>query len=82
MPLDFPLKFAYPIFYGNTSDKGGWTEVFYPDSNTKRLRYYSQFFDAAEMDSIFYEKFYSKKDDQRYIYWDGEGYAGQISILS
>src|SRR5918998_114355 len=27
--------------------------------NTKRLRYYSQFFDTAEMDSIFYEKFYS-----------------------
>ena len=27
--------------------------------NTKRLRYYSQFFDTAEMDSIFYQKFYS-----------------------
>jgi hypothetical protein len=26
---------------------------------TKRLRFYSQFFNTAEMDSIFYEKFYS-----------------------
>jgi len=46
--------------YGDTPDKGGWTGVFYPDKDTKRLRYYSQFFNTAEMDSIFYEKFYSK----------------------
>ena len=45
--------------YGDTRDKGGWTEVFYPDKETKRLRYYSQFFDTAEMDASFYEKFYS-----------------------
>ena len=45
--------------YGDTSDKGGWLGVFYPDKDTKRLRYYSQFFDTAEMDSIFYQKFYS-----------------------
>ena len=45
--------------YGDTSDKGGWVGIFYPDKNTKRLRYYSQFFNTAEMDSIFYEKFYS-----------------------
>lgn len=45
--------------YGDTPDKGGWVGIFYPDRNTKRLRYYSQFFDTAEMDSIFYEKFYS-----------------------
>jgi uncharacterized protein YecE (DUF72 family) len=37
--------------YGDTPDKGGWTEVFYPDKETKRLRYYSQFFDTAEMDA-------------------------------
>ena len=45
--------------YGDTPDKGGWTEVFYPDKETKRLRYYSQFFDTAEMDASFYDKFYS-----------------------
>ena len=45
--------------YPETADKGGWTGVFYPDKDTKRLRYYSQFFNTAEMDSTFYEKFYS-----------------------
>jgi uncharacterized protein YecE (DUF72 family) len=45
--------------YPDTSDKGGWTGVFYPDKDTKRLRYYSQFFNTAEVDSTFYEKFYS-----------------------
>jgi uncharacterized protein YecE (DUF72 family) len=45
--------------YGDTPDKGGWVGIFYPDKDTKRLRYYSQFFNTAEMDSIFYEKFYS-----------------------
>ncbi|MDQ6866403.1 MAG: hypothetical protein M3044_21565 [Thermoproteota archaeon] len=28
--------------YPDTADKGGWTGVFYPDKDTKRLRYYSQ----------------------------------------
>ena len=46
--------------YPDTPDKGGWTEIFYPDKETKRLRYYSQFFDTAEMDSTFYNKLYSK----------------------
>jgi uncharacterized protein YecE (DUF72 family) len=45
--------------YGDTSDKGGWVGVFYPDKDTKRLRFYSEFFETAEMDSIFYERFYS-----------------------
>jgi len=45
--------------YPDCADKGGWTGVFYPDKDTKRLRYYSQFFNTAEMDSTFYEKFYS-----------------------
>jgi len=45
--------------YPDTADKGGRTGVFYPDKDTKRLRYYSQFFNTAEMDSTFYEKFYS-----------------------
>ena len=38
--------------YGDTPDKGGWTDVFYPDKDTKRLRYYSEFFNTAEMDSF------------------------------
>ena len=33
--------------YPDTADKGGWTGVFYPDKETKRLRYYSQFFNTA-----------------------------------
>ena len=45
--------------YGDTPDNGGWTKVFYPDKETKQLRYYSQFFNTAEMDASFYEKFYS-----------------------
>jgi uncharacterized protein YecE (DUF72 family) len=45
--------------YPDSADKGGWTGVFYPDKATKRLRHYSQFFSTAEMDSTFYEKFYS-----------------------
>jgi uncharacterized protein YecE (DUF72 family) len=45
--------------YGDTPEKGGWVGVFYPSKDTKRLRFYSQFFNTAEMDSIFYEKFYS-----------------------
>jgi uncharacterized protein YecE (DUF72 family) len=44
----------------NTPDKGGWTGIFYPDKDTKRLRYYSQFFNTAKIDSSFYEKFYSQ----------------------
>ncbi|MFY9873266.1 MAG: DUF72 domain-containing protein [Candidatus Nitrosopolaris sp.] len=46
--------------YPDTADKGGWTGVFYPDKDTKRLRYYSQFFNTAEMDSTFYDRFYSQ----------------------
>jgi uncharacterized protein YecE (DUF72 family) len=41
--------------YPDTADKGGWTGVFYPDKDTKRLRYCSQFFNTAEMDSTFYD---------------------------
>jgi hypothetical protein len=51
--------------YPDNSDKEGWTGVFYPDKATKRLRYYSQFFNTAEMDSTFYEKFYSPYEECR-----------------
>jgi uncharacterized protein YecE (DUF72 family) len=33
---------------------------FYPDKDTKRLRCYSQFFNTAEMDSTFCDRFYSQ----------------------
>jgi uncharacterized protein YecE (DUF72 family) len=44
--------------YADPVEKGGWTKVFYPRAETKRLQYYSQFFNTAEMDASFYEKFY------------------------
>jgi uncharacterized protein YecE (DUF72 family) len=53
--------------YSNAPDKGGWTGVFYPDKDTKRLRYYSQFFNTVEMDSSFYEKFYSQMTKGTFI---------------
>ena len=44
--------------YGDIVDKGGWLNVFYPDTKTRKLRYYSQFFNTVEMDATFYKKFY------------------------
>lgn len=44
--------------YDDSFEKGGWVKAFYPDSQTKKLQYYSLFFDTAEMDATFYEKFY------------------------
>jgi uncharacterized protein YecE (DUF72 family) len=46
--------------YGDTPEKGGWLDIFYPTKDTRRLRYYSEFFNTVEMDSTFYEEFYSK----------------------
>src|SRR5947209_2949305 len=43
----------------NYPDTAGWTGVFYSKKNTKRLRFYSQFFNTAEMNSAFYDKFCS-----------------------
>lgn len=45
--------------YGDPIEKGGWNGVFYPEGETKFLRYYSRFFKTAEFDAIFYEKFYN-----------------------
>jgi uncharacterized protein YecE (DUF72 family) len=54
--------------YADTPEEGGgWTGVFYPSKDTKRLRYYSQFFNTVEMDSTFYEKFYSKMTKGTFI---------------
>ena len=44
--------------YADSVEKGGWVNVFYPNAHTKKLQYYSQFFNTAEMDATFYEKFY------------------------
>src|SRR5438046_9200269 len=53
--------------YPDNSDKCGWTDVLYPYKETRRLRYYSQFFNTAEMDSSFYEKFYSQMTKGTFI---------------
>jgi uncharacterized protein YecE (DUF72 family) len=45
--------------YADPAEKGGWTGAFYPGSKTRRLAFYAQFFNTVEMDSTFYEKFYS-----------------------
>jgi len=42
--------------YSNSFERGGWINVFYPDAQTKKLPYYAQFFNTAEMDATFYEK--------------------------
>lgn len=44
--------------YNDSQDKGGWLNVFYPDTKTKKLRFYSRFFNTVEMDSTFYKEFY------------------------
>ena len=46
--------------YGDSVEKGGWVGSFYPDAQTRRLHYYSEFFPSAELDATFYQKFYSK----------------------
>lgn len=43
--------------YGDASEKGGWLNVFYPDSKTRKLSSYSQFFNTYEMDATFYKRF-------------------------
>jgi uncharacterized protein YecE (DUF72 family) len=44
--------------YDDSYETGGWVKAFYPDSQTKKLQYYSEFFDTVEMDATFYDKFY------------------------
>ncbi|WP_148685701.1 DUF72 domain-containing protein [Candidatus Nitrosocosmicus hydrocola] len=46
--------------YGDSSEKGGWLNVFYPDNKTRKLNYYSQFFNTVEMDATFYNRFYQQ----------------------
>ena len=44
--------------YPDPPDRGGWLNVFYPDTKTRKLNYYSQFFQTVEMDATFYKRFY------------------------
>lgn len=54
--------------YGSLPEEnGGWIGVFYPDKETKRLRYYSEIFDTAEMDASFYEGFYNSMTKGTFI---------------
>ena len=54
--------------YGSLPENnGGWIGVFYPDKEIKRLRYYSEFFDTAEMDASFYERFYNNMTKGTFI---------------
>jgi uncharacterized protein YecE (DUF72 family) len=53
--------------YNNTPDNGGWLNVFYPDSKTKKLRFYSQYFNTVEMDSVFYKEFYLRMNKGLFV---------------
>ncbi|HEV8405627.1 MAG TPA: DUF72 domain-containing protein [Nitrososphaera sp.] len=44
--------------YGDKAEKGGWVGSFYPNTTTKRLPYYSQYFNTVEIDATYYDKFY------------------------
>lgn len=53
--------------YSSSIAKGGWTKIFYPDHKTKKLQFYSQFFNTVEMDATFYEKFYKYMTKETFI---------------
>jgi uncharacterized protein YecE (DUF72 family) len=53
--------------YADSFEKGGWVKVFYPGTHTKKLQYYSQFFNTAEMDATFYEKFYKYMTKETFV---------------
>lgn len=56
--------------YSDSFDKGGWVKVFYPDAQTRKLQYYAEFFDTAEIDATFYEKFYRYMTRDTFIAMD------------
>lgn len=53
--------------YGDASEKSGWLNVFYPDNKTRKLSYYSQFFNTVEMDATFYKRFYEHMNKGLFI---------------
>jgi len=36
--------------YNDSFERGEWLKVFYPDAQTKKLKYHAEFFDTAEME--------------------------------
>ena len=52
--------------YADSVEKGGWVKVFYPNAQTKKLQYYSEF-NTAEMDATFYEKFYKYMTKETFV---------------
>jgi uncharacterized protein YecE (DUF72 family) len=44
--------------YGDPPEKGRWVGAFYPRISTKKLPYYSKFFNTVKINSTFYKKFY------------------------
>jgi uncharacterized protein YecE (DUF72 family) len=67
--------------YPDAPDKGGWTRIFYPEKATKRLRYYSQIFNAAEIDATFYLRFLFK-NYKRHFYRNGKRYSRKIPVFN
>lgn len=53
--------------YPDRSEKGGWVGSFYPDAKTRFLSFYSRYFRTVEMDSTFYDRFYSKMTQGTFI---------------
>lgn len=53
--------------YGDIPDKGGWLNVFYPSNQTRKLSYYSQFFNTVEMDATFYKRFYKHMNERLFM---------------
>ena len=53
--------------YNDNVEKGGWIGVFYPDDKTKFLKFYSQYFNTAEFDAVFYERLYSQMSKGTFI---------------
>ncbi|VFJ13574.1 DUF72 domain-containing protein [Candidatus Nitrosocosmicus franklandus] len=53
--------------YGDSPEKGGWLNIFYPDSKTRKLNYYSQFFNTVEMDATFYNRFYQHMTQDLFV---------------
>jgi uncharacterized protein YecE (DUF72 family) len=53
--------------YADSFYKGRLVKVFYPDAQTKKLPYYAQFFNTAEMDATFYEKFYKYMTQETFV---------------
>jgi len=53
--------------YADSAENRGWTKAFYPNAQTKKLQYYSQFFHTVEIDATFYEKFYKYMTKETFV---------------